>query len=234
MQKDLKGTKTNKSLIIICISFLFSPIFSRETFYSQYGQDKYIYEHFFKNKKDPGIFIEIGAYNGITLSNTYFFEKHLGWRGICIEPLPEVFEKLKENRPLSKCFRGCISDKNQWAQLIHVTGPSEMLSGLAKKYDQQHLKRIDYELKELGGKMEIIKVPCCRLPDLLEKFQIFHVDYLSIDVEGGELEILKSIDFNKFEITIISVENNYQDPEFKRFLEQNGYKRIACAVLWRY
>lgn len=52
-------------------------------------------ERFFKNLKN-GVFFDIGAHDGVSLSNTYFFEKELGWSGICLEPIPEVFERLKK------------------------------------------------------------------------------------------------------------------------------------------
>ena len=66
--------------------------------YSQHGQDLYVYETFFKNSAAKGCFVEIGAYDGVTLSNTLLFERHLGWSGLCIEPLPSAFEKLRTNR----------------------------------------------------------------------------------------------------------------------------------------
>ena len=80
-------------------------------FYSQNGQDHIIYNNFFVSKKDKGVFIEIGADNGIDNSNTLFFEESLGWEGICIEPRPKAFAKLTENRNcLCKC--AAISNKN--------------------------------------------------------------------------------------------------------------------------
>ena len=64
-------------------------------YYSQCKQDQYINESFFKGK-DSGVFVDIGAHNGISLSNSYFFEKELGWNGVCIEPMPEVYSELKK------------------------------------------------------------------------------------------------------------------------------------------
>jgi hypothetical protein len=63
-------------------------------YYSQYGQDKFLFENFFINKKE-GFFLDIGAHDGVNGNNTFLFEK-IGWSGVCIEPIPSVFEKLKK------------------------------------------------------------------------------------------------------------------------------------------
>src|SRR5260221_7249446 len=77
-------------------------------YYSQCGQDQFLYENFFRTKRE-GVFVDIGAHDGIFYSNTKFFEE-LGWQGLCIEPIPEVFEQLKKNRK-AICIQGCISDQ---------------------------------------------------------------------------------------------------------------------------
>ncbi len=101
-----------------------------------------------------------------------------------------------------------------------------MLSGLPEKYDPKHAERIDTELKSHGGEKSLIEVQCYKLNDLLAQNNFSHVDYLSLDTEGGELEILKSIDFSRFDIDVITVENNYDDPEFKSFLTSKGYELV--------
>jgi hypothetical protein len=63
-------------------------------FYSQFNQDRYMFETFFKENK-KGFFVDIGAHDGITGNNTKFFEE-IGWSGVCVEPLPFIFEKLKK------------------------------------------------------------------------------------------------------------------------------------------
>lgn len=73
-------------LILFCLSL-------KSQFYSQAGQDKYLIENIYKNK-EKGFFIDIGAHDGITYSNTYYLEKELGWSGICIEPNPKIYKQL--------------------------------------------------------------------------------------------------------------------------------------------
>ena len=74
--------------------------------YSQYGQDVYLINSIFPDRIN-GYFVDVGAYDGITLSNTFILEKHLGWSGICIEPNPEAFEKLRANRSCI-CFPSAL------------------------------------------------------------------------------------------------------------------------------
>ena len=77
-------------------------------YYSQCGEDKFLNDTFFKNKKN-GVYIELGALNGVLISNTKFFEDKLNWKGILIEPHPEEFERLKCNRPHNKLFNDLVS-----------------------------------------------------------------------------------------------------------------------------
>lgn len=213
-----------KKFIALLMSILI-PTFCMAEYYSQCMQDQFVHENYFLNKRD-GVFIDIGAHDGISLSNTYFFEKNLGWKGICIEPIPEVFAALQGNRTCS-CLQGCIGAKNErGAPFLRISGPLEMFSGLINKYDPQHLSRIERELKEYGGTCKLIKVDCYRLNDLLEMNGLTHVDFMSIDTEGGELEILKSIDFDKFQIDVITVENNYKDPELACFMLSKNYAHV--------
>jgi FkbM family methyltransferase len=198
-----------------------------EGFFSQYGQDRYIDEVLF-NKMQNGTFVDIGANDGITLSNTYHFEKELAWSGIAIEPLPQAFQKLQENRSCIK-VQGCIADFDGETQFLAIQGYAEMLSGIIKNYDERHTRRIEDELKEFGGKKEIITVKCYTLQSILKQFSFSKIDYLSIDTEGGEFDILKSIDFRNLDIDVVSVENNYSSLDFLRLMNKFDYKLVAVA-----
>lgn len=188
---------------------------------SQYLQDKFINKYIFKNKNN-GTFIEIGAYDGITFSNSYFFEKSLNWNGICIEPIPARFQQLKKNRNVH-LENVCIGDKNETLEFLHVNGPSEMLSGIIDNYEDSHLQRVDKEISELGGEKEIIKVQSVLLHNLTEKYNLREIDYCSIDVEGSEIKILNSIDFNKIDIKLLSIENNYNLDEIREIMQNSNY-----------
>lgn len=196
-------------------------------YYSQYGQDIFLTQELFPGKT-CGFFVDIGAYDGVTLSNTYYLEKHLGWRGICFEPNPTPFAKLVKNRG-AKCFNGAVSGAKGKSTLLKVTGYSEMLSGLIDAYDPRHSTRINNELSLFGGSTQRIEVTCYDLNEVLSDQGVRHVDYLTVDTEGSELEIIKSIDFNRFDIQSISVENNYESNQFEKYLRTKGFKLVAVV-----
>ncbi|MCX5922439.1 MAG: FkbM family methyltransferase [Candidatus Dependentiae bacterium] len=193
-------------------------------YYSQCGQDKFLNEHLFKNKRN-GVFVDVGAHDGISYSNTYFFEKELGWTGLCVEPHPQIFPQLKNNRSAT-CYACCIGNADEPVDFMQVSGAPEMLSGIAELYDARHLERLKREVISNGGQIEIIKIPCRTLSALLEENNLFEVDFLSIDVEGAEKNVLLGIDFKRFTIKCIILENNFPDKfaDIRNILISNGYK----------
>jgi len=217
--------------ILISLFSVFS-LQAAETFYSQCGQDEFLYRTFFKGKTD-GTFIDIGAHDGVTYNNTYFFEKNLGWKGICIEPHPDVFNQLKNNRHCV-CVEGCIYDKSATVKFLkvvsHIGEHTNMLSGILENYDDRHLMRVQSEISEGKGACETIEVKCYKINDLLKQQGIKHIDYLSLDIEGGELDVLKSIDYDAYEIDVIDVENNYKTDEFEKFLTQKGFEKFKTLA----
>jgi FkbM family methyltransferase len=192
-----------------------------ENYKSQYGQDKILNDLFFKNKKN-GIFVDVGSHDGINLSNTYFYEKELGWDGLCIEPIDSVFEKLKLNRNC-KLIQGCAFKNRGKVKFRKIDGYSEMLSGIVESYSIGHNNRVEHEIKEYNQKSEYIMVESYNLNDLLLEFGFTNVDFLSLDVEGSEFEIIKTIDFNKININIMSIENNEDTSTIREYLEKNGF-----------
>lgn len=195
-------------------------------YYSQYQQDRFLNENIFHNKQN-GVFVEIGAHDGISYSNTYYFEKNLNWRGLCIEPHPDRFRELIKNRGKNTiCLPIAIANNNGESKFLQIQGGPEMLSGLLDHYDPKHLLRIDKELDRFGGDKTVINVKISKLQKVFEANNINHVDLLSIDTEGSELEILKSIDFSKVTIDIIMVENNYRSDLICDYLTSHNYRKI--------
>ena len=211
-----------------------------DTFYSQYEQDKFIYDSLFKiessgrfsNRHNSGFFVDIGAYDGKALSNTLHFE-NLGWKGLCFEPIPDVFKKLVENRPGAECHQCVIGhQERESTTFLQVTGPAEMLSGVLDYYDSAHMFRINKETFESGGEQNGIDVEMHTLDHFL--LPGTEIDYLSLDTEGGEPIILENI-LKNFTPKVISVEANYQ-AEAQRILEftKEKYdlvKQLGCDMI---
>jgi FkbM family methyltransferase len=191
-----------------------------EGYYSQFGQDKWVIENLFPGKK-KGIFVDIGANDGITFSNTYLLET-MGWHGLAVEPVRSVYDKLVKNR---RCItvNGCVAPGSGKKLFRVITGYPQMLSGLVDEYDPRHLERIERELDSRGGEYTDVEVNCYNFNELLEANGICCVDYLSIDVEGAEYKILDSIDFSRVYIAVIGVENNFSDLGIPRLLMKRGF-----------
>lgn len=220
------STRQQSILIVSAFLGLFSTDISSaaHAYKSQFGQDKYLNENHFFNKKN-GVFVDIGAHDGVLISNTHFYEKELGWNGICIEPQPDIFEQLKQNRSCA-LLNMCIGAQSGSEEFIWVHDYANMLSGLVSTYDPRHLERLQREIVEYGGSYEIIKVPTITLNEVLKAHHLDCIDYLSIDTEGSELEILMALDFDAHYIHIIDVENNYDSPDIKAFLSSKGFTYI--------
>lgn len=192
-------------------------------YYSQYGQDVFL-SKFFKDTRD-GTFVDVGAYDGVTFSNTFYLEKYLNWSGLCIEPNPLPFDRLKNNRKSINVNCG-IGYSNHTLNFLAVSGAGEMLSGFVDSFPNDHIERIDKMIGQHNCSRRMIPIPVRALSDVLLEHEVRYVHYCNIDVEGGELEVLKSIDFNSVTIKLFSVENNYGKKDVYRFLKARGYTQI--------
>ena len=195
-----------------------------EKFYSQYNQDEFLEKEVFNGYKN-GFFVDVGAHNGISHNNTLYFEKNHNWTGINIEPIKSVFDKLCANRPDNINLNLAICNKDGETDFYCNTGYTEMISGIIETFDKRHLKRLNNENNKHGSKTDIIKVPTKRLEGIFDEYNIKHINYLSIDVEGAEFEVIKSINFNNIFIDVIGFENNYNDCSLPiiKYLIKNNY-----------
>lgn len=192
-------------------------------FYSQYNQDEFLEKEVFNGYKN-GFFVDVGAHNGISHNNTLYFEKHHNWTGLNIEPIKSVFDKLCINRPNNINLNLAICNKDGVTDFYCNTGYTEMISGIIETFDKRHLKRLNNENNKHGSRTEIIKVPTKRLEGIFNEYDIKHINYLSIDVEGAEFEVIKSINFDNIFIDVIGFENNYNDcslPIIKHLIKNN-------------
>jgi len=112
---------------------------------SQLGQDKFIDEFF--EKKENLTFLDVGAHDGATISNTFFLEKTRNWNGICIEAQPTIFEKLRVNRNCI-CVNVAVSNFEGETDFTYVEGYANMLSGISDEYNKTHIDRIKIFIKK--------------------------------------------------------------------------------------
>jgi FkbM family methyltransferase len=186
---------------------------------SQLFQDLYVL--FKSNRKQGGYFVEFGATDGVSLSNTYLLESKYAWQGILAEPNPFWQAKLAENRR-AKIDHRCIW-KATGDLLPFVASTKPEFAGL-----EQHARSDHHAESRLTGSKEI-QVETVSLVDLLA----FHgapavIDYLSIDTEGSEVDILSAFDFRQYQFRLITVEHNYVEKtraQIHDLLISHGYKR---------
>jgi len=190
------------------------------------GQDIFVAEQLSNNGNR--VFFEIGGNDGVTLSNTYYLETNQDWKGVSVEPLPRAYAELEKNR---QCItvNGCITEYDGTTSFLEISGGPEMLSGIPEKYDARHVRRVRKNLKRQNATSQEINVSCYRLDTVLQQHSIDHIDYLSIDTEGGELDILKSIDLSTTPIKMISIENNYFTDDIENYLKSKNYQMIGIA-----
>ena len=201
-------------------------------FYSQNKQDKFLEENIFKGFKN-GFFVDVGAHDGKSINNTLYFEENNSWSGINIEPIKKVYDDLVVNRPNSINLECAVSNNDGDTEFIFNTGYTEMISGIKDTFDQRHWNRLQLENERYGGKTQIITVTTKKLETILFEKNISHINYLSIDVEGGEFEVIKSINFNKVFIDVIGFENNYNDTSIPivKYLEDRNFVVIPNKSL---
>jgi len=184
---------------------------------SQLRQDLFVLNHL--NFKKNGYFVEFGATNGIDLSNTYLLEKDFGWQGILAEPSIGWHEDLMANRDCN-IDKNCVWNKtNELLDFNEVNNQELSTIGSFNNCDRHYEKR-------KNGKF--YKVNSISLTDLLKKYNApSEIDYLSIDTEGSEYEILKSFDFEKYSFKVITVEHNYTTlrEDIFQLLTSKGYTR---------
>lgn len=193
--------------------------------HSQYGQDLVALD--LLKDIESGIFIDIGANDGVTLSNSLLFEE-LGWKGICVEPHPTIFKQLQKNRKCD-CLNACITDQDGFVDFLVVEGSANMLSGIETYMDAHHKNRIKSEIEQTGGSSSLTKLESITPETMLERFGITQIDFLSVDTEGCELPILQSFNLTKFPAKVISVENGTRSPDVFRFLTSVNYRLKSCV-----
>lgn len=185
--------------------------------YSQLGQDLEIIRCY--SYKEGGFFIEIGASDGINFSNTYLLETKYKWKGICCEPIPAHFEKLVQNRPNSICFNDAVYNQSGLTLTFDIANDSDMLSGISD--------HIDSYKSLVDANKTSIQVKTKSLLDVLKYANApSFIEYMSLDTEGSEYEILKNFDFDMYTFGFIDVEHNYIEPrrtEIKNLLLSKGY-----------
>lgn len=204
-----------KSFDVIFLYELYKDLMAKSR--SQLRQDLFVLTEL--GFKRDGYFVEFGGANGVDLSNSYLLEKEFGWQGIVAEPAHRWHAQLHKSRTCH-IEKDCVWRVSGDTLVFNETDIGE-LSTLDSFSDQDLHK----ETRKQGKTYPVTTIS---LADMLEKYGApRQIDYLSIDTEGSEYDILSHFDFSKYDIRVITCEHNYTPMRQKihTLLSKAGYVR---------
>jgi FkbM family methyltransferase len=162
-----------------------------------------------------GYFLEVGAYDGVTASSTLILEQ-MGWDGICVEPHPIGYRRLKRNRRCicdNNVIMGNTQSVNYIAHGIRSGVDGEFATEVINRHGELNERGTTRTPITLNALLEIHKAP-----------KVIH--YFALDVEGAEFEVLTGLNFRKYKVLLISSERNKQYKAVRRFLRRRGYRLV--------
>jgi len=169
-----------------------------------------------------GIFVEVGANDPVAGSQTWLLEQN-GWRGVLVEPQSSHYEKLCALRKNSQVFRVACSAPGQEGEMDLLLADENGSSTLRRQRDTHGTRFVGAE-----------RVQVTTLDRVLQSAGLTRMDFLSLDVEGHEIEVLRGLDFEKFRPALILIEDGARDLNRHRFLRARGYKLVkrTCLNNW--
>jgi len=169
-------------------------------FASQFGEDVYVLNNFINVNTSDGFFVELGAMDGYTYSNTRFFEEALEFKGVLIEPTNQ-YDKLAVNRPNCKNVNLAVNYSNEKSLFIGNGACGGLVDPMSQTFKEKYHKDKDGYY-----------VNCAPFGDILRNNQVPYIDLLSIDVEGGEQVVLETMDWD-IPVFVIIIELDGHNPE---------------------
>jgi FkbM family methyltransferase len=166
----------------------------------------------FFGSAEEGIFVEVGANDPKSLSQTWFLEK-MGWRGVLVEPLPDLAEALRRERPNSMVFEAAVSAPEKTGEAdFHVAGAFSSLD-----------QNVKDNAVEYGT---VLRVKVVTLDSILEEAKIRKVDFLSVDTEGTEVDVFLGFDFGRYRPALVLVEDAVFGLKLHRHMESSRYRLV--------
>jgi len=160
---------------------------------SQY-EEEWILRDFFRDKRD-GVFVDVGANHYQQNSNTYYLEKTMGWSGLAVEPLREFEAGYKANRPRTVFLPFFVSDVSNAQAKMYLLKGKELVTSSDRDFTER-----------FGKGAEEVTAPTITLTDLLVNQSLTHVDFVSIDVELHEPQVLAGFDIGRFRPSLVCIE----------------------------
>jgi hypothetical protein len=209
--------------------------------YMPSNEEVYLVEKYFSNRTgylSGGVYVELGALNGLNYSNSYGLEKVLGWKGLLIEPSIDNYFEVLKNRPKAISVNTAVCSKLSTVHYLSFPGRRDV-GGILEFMTQTHfdiIKKWPEFPEELRGfdkldtqmLSQTPKVACMGLQTVLDLLQLHHISFLSLDVEGAEFEVLKTLNLSKIVIDVVCIEASGHEPakedRIRQYMLSNGFK----------
>jgi FkbM family methyltransferase len=152
--------------------------------------------------RGPGVYLEIGANDGFTQSNTYYLDRALGWTGILIEPIPSLYRVCRQVRPSATSFNvACVADGGPTQVDIIDLDLMSVVLGLQPRSEE------DERLH--GRRRSRLQVEARTISSIIDEAAVAEIDLMSIDVEGAELEVLAGLDLQRHAPRYLVIETEH-------------------------
>lgn len=164
-----------------------------KSLYAQ-NNEELVIRHFFGDRRG-GFFVDVGAYLPIKFSTTYYLEKHLGWSGIALDAMAKLKPYYLKRRPRTRFFAYIVTDHSDTMDPFYIYGPLSSTDG-------EHLEHFSASPEEA----QKVMLPTITLNALLDRQGVKHIDFLSMDIEGGEPAALAGFDIERFRPELVCIE----------------------------
>lgn len=188
---------------------------------SQAGQDRFV-ETRLAPEDGPGFFLDIGAGDGLRHSNTVLFETRYGWSGLLVEATEPLARSAGANR-LAPCVCAVLGGRRREADFLEVTDGYWAMSGIVDAYPDDLLEALR---KHPAHRETVTRRQVTPISDLLADAGITVIDYLSIDIEGAEPDLLLGFPFDRVPVRAWSIENSARTNDISLLMASHGYEMV--------
>lgn len=193
---------------------------SNQKLYSE-NNEELIIRHFF-NDRTEGVFVDIGCADYKGASTTFYLEEHLQWSGIGVDAVSDWAPLYRIYRPRTKFCNYLVTDHTGKPETFYKAGDNLFMSSA----NEQFLKEVAQKTGKDKTSYELVQIPTITLNELLDKHGITKIDFLSLDIEGGEKDALAGFDIERFKPELVCIEAHFNKGEIWQYFIRHGYKRI--------
>ncbi len=219
LRDDRSRSRGDKMRLLHEVRQMLSP--TGYPYASQAGQDMVV--DGLLARKRGGTFVDIGGYDGVSGSNSLFFEQWRGWTGVLVEPVPGNLRKAREVRTCP-CLGLAVAATDGEAEFLEISEGFTQMSGLAQSYDPDLLARVRADPRHAET---TIRVETRTISRILTEAGLPHPDFVSLDIEGGEVAALEAFPFADHRVGLWAIENNTATSRIGEIMRASGHDLVA-------